>query len=123
VFPRLFQFGKNMQPAHKYARIERERRFLLDRLPTSAIAERSRRITDRYLDSTTLRLRKQNEGGTTIYKLTQKIPAHGSQPALITSMYLSHREFSVLAPLPAQSLSKIRYSLPPFGIDVFEGAL
>lgn len=29
----------------------------------------------------------------------------------------------MLAQLPAQSLSKIRYSLPPFGIDVFEGML
>jgi len=38
-------------------------------------------------------------------------------------MYLTKGEFGVLAQLPARTLSKTRYSMPPFGIDVFEGAL
>ncbi len=41
----------------------------------------------------------------------------------MTNMYLSRDEFSVLAQLPATELSKIRYSVPPFGIDVFENTL
>ena len=38
-------------------------------------------------------------------------------------MYLSSDEFQVLAQLPAMRLSKTRFSVPPFGIDVFDGQL
>ena len=41
----------------------------------------------------------------------------------ITTMYLSSVEFSVLAKLPAKVLTKTRHSVPPFGIDVFDGVL
>jgi len=115
-----------MQPQYKYARIERERRFLLDRLPSEISAVRTRRITDHYIVGTTLRLREQSEESSpTIFKLTQKVPARasGAQEGLITSMYLTREEFCVLAQLPAKKLSKTRHSVPPFGIDIFEGAL
>jgi CYTH domain-containing protein len=110
----------------KYARIERERRFLLHHFPSGAGVARIRRITDRYIDGTGLRLREQSDdGGPTVFKLTQKIPqrAGGAQQGFITSMYLSQDEFRVLAQLSAKNLSKTRYSVPPFGIDVFEGTL
>ena len=42
----------------KYAQIERERRFLLVRQPPPAAATGRRRITDRYLPGTRLRLRR-----------------------------------------------------------------
>jgi CYTH domain-containing protein len=115
-----------MLSPHKYARVERERRFLLARFPVDAKSIRVRRITDRYIDGTNLRLREQSDDGSpTIFKLTQKVPARdsGAQQGLITTMYLSQDEFLVLARLPARQLTKIRYSVPPFGIDVFEGAL
>jgi len=38
-------------------------------------------------------------------------------------MYLTEDEFQLLANLPAKILRKTRYSVPPFGIDVFEDAL
>jgi CYTH domain-containing protein len=38
-------------------------------------------------------------------------------------MYLSEDEFRIFAQLSAKQLSKTRYSVPPFGIDVFEGTL
>jgi CYTH domain-containing protein len=38
-------------------------------------------------------------------------------------MYITKDEFGVLAQLSAKTLSKRRHSVPPFGIDVFEGAL
>jgi CYTH domain-containing protein len=38
-------------------------------------------------------------------------------------MYLSEGEFRILAQLAVKQLSKIRYSVPPFGIDLFDGAL
>jgi CYTH domain-containing protein len=110
----------------KYARIERERRFLLDQFPSTANVERIRRIADRYIDGTNLRLREQSENsGPTVFKLTQKVPVRGSgaQQGFITTMYLTKEEFGVLAHLSAKTLSKARYSVPPFGIDVFEGTL
>ncbi|HSY10727.1 MAG TPA: hypothetical protein VK976_00925, partial [Verrucomicrobiae bacterium] len=42
---------------------------------------------------------------------------------LITTFYLSKQEFEVFAKLPAKILVKTRHSVPPFGIDVFEGVL
>ncbi len=110
----------------KYARIERERRYLAARLPADAGIVRTRRIVDRYIDGTALRLRQQSEEGRPIvFKFTQKMPARsaGAQQGFITTMYVSQGEYEVLANLPAQTLSKTRYSVPPFGIDVFEGAL
>ena len=122
------QFGKNVnvELPQKYARIERERRFLVDSFPRTAEVARVRHINDLYIEDTALRLREQSESGQpTVFKLTQKVPqrAHGAQQGWITNMYLTAEEFSVLAQLPAKKLSKTRYSVPPFGIDVFEGAL
>ena len=42
----------------KYARVERERRFLLAGPPPASAVTVSRRITDRYLPGTRLRLRR-----------------------------------------------------------------
>jgi len=114
-----------MQLPHKYARIEWERRFLLDQFPDADVV-RIRHIVDRYIDGTLLRLREQtDDGGSAIFKLTQKVPerAGGAQQGFITTIYLTEDEFRVLAHLSAKKLSKTRYSVPPFGIDVFEGAL
>jgi CYTH domain-containing protein len=114
-----------MQPQRKYARIERERRFLLGQFPGHPSTP-ARHITDRYIEGTTLRLREQCEDhGLRVFKLTQKLPApaESAQQGLITTMYLTKDEFGVLAQLPAKKLSKTRYSVPPFGIDKFEDAL
>ena len=114
-----------MQQPHKYARIERERRFLVEEFPTAGIV-RTRHIADRYLDGTFLRLREQTDvDGTAIFKLTQKLPivANGPQQVLITTIYVTQHEFRLLSQLPGKMLRKARYSIPPLGIDVFEGAL
>jgi CYTH domain-containing protein len=115
-----------MQTEGKYAKPEWERRFLLRKFPTGASIHRTRKIVDRYIAGTTLRLRRQidYEGGI-VFKLTQKTPTarNGALQGLTTTMYLKEQEFDVLAALPAKVLSKTRYSVPPFGIDVFDGAL
>jgi CYTH domain-containing protein len=110
----------------KYAIVERERRFLL----AGPLAEPSIRvvaITDHYLTGTRLRLRRSStatdQGEEVVYKLTQKIPAPGGGPGLITTIYLNKEEHQILAVLPAAVLNKTRHSVPPFGIDVFGGAL
>lgn len=115
-----------MRPESKYARIEWERRFLLDRFPSEARVTGVRRISDRYIEGTTLRLRQQSDPeGQVLFKLTQKLRGGmvRAEQGLITTMYLTKDEFSVLAKLPAKVLTKTRHSAPPFGIDVFEGVL
>ena len=115
-----------MPSGHNYARIEWERRFLLKDSPRQAEVTNVRRIVDLYVDGTRLRLRHMiDRDGDEVFKLTQKLPADvpGARQGLITTLYLERQEFEVLSALPNRSLSKVRYSMPPFGIDVFEGTL
>lgn len=123
--------GRSVYPG-KYARVERERRFLLAGPPAPSSVTVTRVITDRYLTGTRLRLRRAelSDGGCEL-KLTQKVPVprssgvEGSQglQGLITNTYLSPTEYDLLASLPAVVLSKTRSSVPPLGIDVFDGTL
>jgi hypothetical protein len=107
----------------KYARVERERRFLLAAAPPAATGTAARRITDRYVSGTRLRLRlvEYLESGSSEFKLTQKVPAGRPGPArgLITNIYLSRPEYDRFATLPAAVLSKTRVSAPPVVIDIF----
>lgn len=111
----------------KYARIERERRFLLAGLPSVTAGLTVRRITDRYLHGTRLRLRliRREDTNAYEYKLTQKVPSQrlGGTQGLITNTYLNQVEYDLLASLPAVVLTKTRISVPPMGIDVFRGPL
>ena len=45
--------------------------------------------------------------------------AHG----LLSTIYLTLEEYTLLTALPATTLCKTRYSIPPFGIDAYEGPL
>jgi CYTH domain-containing protein len=112
--------------ARKYARPERERRFLMELIPPGPCIRRAE-IVDRYLKGTRMRLRRTIEttadGTVTIRKLTQKLPAPDGSPGLLTTFYLSEAEYEVVASLTADVLRKIRYSLPPLGVDIFQGSL
>lgn len=111
----------------KYARVERERRFLLAGPPPSSAGEAARQITDRYLTGTRMRLRSvyYPGSGASEFKLTQKVPAGRPGPVrgLITNIYLSGPEYDVFAGLPAAVLRKTRVSVPPLAIDVFDPPL
>ncbi len=110
----------------KYARVEIERRFLLASVPDGAQVTAVHDIDDRYLEGTRMRLRRTaRRDGTTVLKLTQKLPdpdGHGVQGRL-TTLYLSEDEHAALAALPAATLAKSRLSIPPYGVDVFHGPL
>lgn len=112
----------------KYARMERERRFLLSAVPDGTVV-RTVRIADRYLNGARLRLRQMVEMSADDdivgmeYKLTQKVPAHGGGPGLITTVYLNAAEHAALTQVPAAELNKTRLSIPPLGVDVFDGRL
>ena len=113
----------NMAPqAGKYARLELERRWLLNRLP--AAAESGTLIVDRYIEGTSLRLRRADPPHAQC-KLSQKqAPAPPDYArTVITTIYLSPEEYEVLAKLPARGLRKRRHHLGRYSIDVFEGEL
>ena len=111
----------------KYARPERERRFLMGAVPNEPAPIRVVRITDLYVTGTRLRLRRMLErtgdSEVKIYKLTQKLPRGSGASGLITTLYLSADEYEVLCVLPGVTLTKTRLSLPPFGVDIFDPPL
>jgi CYTH domain-containing protein len=114
----------------KYAHIERERRFLVDRASRpDLVGLPFVRIEDRYIMGTRLRLRRMSDGATgqVVLKLTKKYEAADALARAIVTAYLSEAEYDVFAALPARTLRKRRYAMTTpheaFGIDLFEGAL
>ena len=90
-----------------YARPERERRFLLDGLPEGLGP--ARRVEDRYLDGTTLRLRRVEADGLVVCKLTQKVRTGGGPGQVaLTNLYLTEDEHRRLSVLPGAVLVKLR---------------
>jgi CYTH domain-containing protein len=117
--------------AGKYARVELERRSIVEHLPERLAQDQGWRITDRYITNTRLRLRRMEPltGAEALLKLGQKeVPSPPDFSRMtITSIYLSPAEYDVLAVLPARELHKTRYSLEDagctYGVDVFDGQL
>lgn len=91
--------------------------------------QRTRRIVDRYFPGTDLRLRLLDEtvdGERRLeYKLTQKLAGDSGGPprSLNTNLYLPRTAHELLSRLPGDDLSKVRHSVPPLEIDVFEPPL
>ena len=116
----------------KYARIERERRFLLRELPEPLTrASRHVQIWDNYITNTRLRLRKIRVPETKEYKwkLTQKFAPDPEDLSrtVITNTYLSRAEYEVLSVFEGNEIRKNRYPYEhdgrAYGVDVFLGAL
>ena len=107
----------------RYARPERERRFLVTGDPGPRAD--SRLIEDRYLEGGTLRLRAVRGAGGPVFKLTQKIRANPEDPTevAITNLYLAEDEYRMLVALPGADLVKTRSLCEGFAIDVFHGPL
>jgi CYTH domain-containing protein len=119
-------------PESKYARIERERRYLLSDLPEGLTrAEHHLQITDNYITGTRLRIRKVRDPRTNkwIVKFTQKFapnPADLSR-TIITNLYLNATEAETLSMFAANEIRKNRYyyefETHRFSIDMFLGDL
>jgi CYTH domain-containing protein len=114
------------RPGHgKYAKPERERRFLVTGSP-EAVGP-SRLIEDRYLHGTRLRLRRVTVDDEQVWKLTQKVRLADVSPAevALTTIYLADEEYRRLLGLPADELTKIRRMCPSgdtvFAVDEFQG--
>lgn len=116
----------------KYARMERERRFILRELPEPLTrASEHVQIWDNYITGTRLRLRKIRIPQTRKWnlKLTQKFapaPPDYSR-TVITNTYLSAYEYEVLSVFEGNEIRKNRYPFEhegrKYSIDVFLGAL
>jgi CYTH domain-containing protein len=110
----------------KYAHVERERRWLLDGLPSLPDDARQVRIVDRYLHGTRLRLREVHEtDGTAVRKLGHKVRlGDDSREVACTSLYLDDAEWAALSVLPGDRLAKVRVFVPhgdhTIAVDVFE---
>ena len=119
-------------PDSKYARVERERRYLLEDLPEGlSRAEHHLQITDNYITGTRLRIRKVRDPRTNkwVVKFTQKFapdPRDLSR-TIITNLYLNATEAETLSIFAANEIRKNRYYYDfegrRFSIDMFIGDL
>jgi CYTH domain-containing protein len=109
----------------RYARLEREQRWLLQELPAGVTNERI--VVDHYWTGTSLRLRMIQDGDEVTYKLCQKVRVDSNSPELvrITNVYLSEDDFRALSVTPAAILSKSRWTLTAndvtYAVDEFKG--
>ncbi len=119
-------------PESKYARIERERRYLLQDLPEGLTrADHHLQITDNYITGTRLRIRKVRDPKTNkwIVKFTQKFAPNPEDLSrtIITNTYLNAIEAETLAVFEANEIRKNRYRFEfegrQFSIDMFLGDL
>ena len=120
-------------PESKYARIERERRYLLRDLPEGITrADPHLQITDNYMTGSRLRLRKVREPRTNTWtvKFTQKfaLDPHDLSRTVITNTYLNALEAEVLSTVfNSNEIRKNRYQFEfagrQFSADMFLGDL
>src|SRR2546423_7398161 len=119
-------------PESKYARVERERRYLLRDLPKGLTrADHHLQITDNYITGTRLRIRKVRDPKTNkwVVKFTQKFApnTHDFSRTIITKTYLSAIEAETLSMFAANEIRKNRYKFEcegrTFSIDMFIGDL
>ena len=120
-------------PDSKYARVERERRYLLRDLPEGITrADPHLQITDNYMTGSRLRLRKVREPRTNKWtvKLTQKFApdVNDLSRTIITNTYLNALEAETLSTLfNSNEIRKNRYHFEfegrKFSADMFLGDL
>ena len=113
-----------------YARIERERRFVVDVFPDFIDPKRFKRLRDVYVDGTHLRYRRVEDpdGRVLQLKLGQKKPdpdAPGDpRRRSMTTLYLEPSEAAPLRVLSGRRSVKRRYEVPDqgwtFALDVWE---
>src|SRR6266849_5305257 len=116
----------------KYARVERERRYLLQDLPEGLTrADPHLQITDNYITGTRLRIRKVRDPRSNKWtvKFTQKFaPNPGDfSRTIVTNIYLNALEAETFAVFDTNEIRKNRYTFEyegrKFSADMFLGDL
>ena len=119
-------------PESKYARVERERRYLLRDLPEGMTrADPHVQITDNYITGSRLRLRKVRDPRTNKWtvKFTQKFAPDPEDLSrtIITNTYLNALEAETLSIFNSNEIRKNRYKFEfegrVFAVDMFLGDL
>lgn len=119
-------------PESKYARVERERRYLLPDLPEGlSRADHHLQITDNYITGTNLRIRKVRDPKTNkwVVKFTKKFAPNENDLSrtMITNLYLNAIEAETLSIFEANEIRKNRYYFDfeahRYSIDMFIGDL
>jgi CYTH domain-containing protein len=119
-------------PESKYARVERERRYLLADLPEGlSRAENHLQITDNYITGTHLRIRKVRDPRTNkwVVKFARKFAPDPKDLSrtIITNLYLNATEAETMSIFAANEIRKNRYYFDfegrRFSIDMFLGDL
>jgi CYTH domain-containing protein len=119
-------------PESKYARVERERRYLLRDLPEGITrADPHLQITDNYITGSRLRIRKVRDPRTNKWtvKFTQKFAPNPEDfsRTIITNIYLNALEAEVLSIFNTNEIRKNRYHFEfagrKFSVDMFLGDL
>ena len=119
-------------PESRYARVERERRYLLRDLPEGMTrADPHLQITDNYITGTRLRIRKVREPRSNKWtvKFTQKFAPDPDDLSrtIITNTYLNALEAEVFATYNTNEIRKNRYPFEfegrKFSVDMFLGDL
>jgi CYTH domain-containing protein len=119
-------------PESKYARIERERRYVLQDLPPGLTrVDPHVQITDNYITGTRLRIRKVRDPRTNKWtvKFTQKYALNPTDLSrtVITNTYLNALEADTLSVFEGNEVRKNRYQFEvdgrTFGVDMFLGDL
>lgn len=93
----------------RYARVEREQRWVLDGRPEGL--DRPVSIVDLYIMGTRLRLRRMASDAEVVHKLGQKVRPEPDSPETVksTNMYLSEREYATVAGLGGVEIHKTRW--------------
>jgi len=107
----------------KYAAAEIERRWLVDISMLGSLTDLpKRKIEDRYIAATHMRLRKVSaDGQATIFKLGKKYgKSETACTEQVVSIYLSEVEFNTIAVLPGTNATKLRYAVADGSLDVYE---
>jgi CYTH domain-containing protein len=119
-------------PESKYARVERERRYLLRDLPGGMTrSDPHLQITDNYITGSRLRLRKVRDPRTNKWtvKFTQKFAPNPKDfsRTIITNTYLNAFEAEILSIFNSNEIRKNRYKFEfegrEFAVDMFLGDL
>jgi len=119
-------------PESKYARVERERRYLLQDLPEGLTrTDHHLQITDNYITGTRLRIRKVRDPRTNKWtvKFTQKFAPDPNDLSrtIITNTYLNAIEAETLSVFNSNEIRKNRYYFEygnrTFNVDMFLGDL
>lgn len=104
----------------KYAKPEIERRWLVDLQWVGPLDGRPAvEIEDRYFRSTQLRLRRMRDSKGVRYKLGKKYGKQTPLTELIANLYLTTGEYDLLLGLPADMVTKRRYSVQDGSLDIY----